>query len=41
MIDIPGLGDINLKKVLLVDKCVHRITSGSHTMDLEMEVYNG
>lgn len=40
-IDIPGLGDINLKKMLLVDKCTHKISSGSHTMDLEMKVYNG
>lgn len=41
MINIPELGDINLSKTLLIDKCTHHFTSGSHTMDLEMEVYNG
>lgn len=41
MIDIPDLGDIRLTKTLLIDKCTHRISSGSWTMDLEMRVVNG
>lgn len=41
LIDIPDLGDIRLKKMLLVNKCTHHISSGEHTMDLEMKVYNG
>lgn len=40
LIDIQDLGDIALKKMLLIEKCTHRI-SDDHTMDLEMKVYNG
>lgn len=40
-VDIPNLGDISLKKTLLVNKCTHKWTSNSHTMELEMKVYNG
>lgn len=41
LVDIPNLGDISLKKMLLVNKCTHKWTSSSHTMELEMKVYNG
>lgn len=41
LIDIQDLGDIALKKMLLIDKCTHKLSSNSHTMDLEMRVYNG
>lgn len=39
-LDIQNLGDINLKRMLLVTKCTHRIKSGAHTMDLELEGFN-
>lgn len=38
---IPALGDINLSKNLLVEKCTHTWGSNDHTMDLEMRVHNG
>lgn len=38
---IPALGDIDLSKKLLVEKCTHTWSSNDHTMDLEMKVYNG
>lgn len=41
MMDIPDLGDISLSKMLLIDKCIHKISSNSWTMDLEMRVTNG
>lgn len=41
LVDIPDLGDISLKKKLLVDHCTHKWTAGSHTMELEMKLYNG
>lgn len=40
-ISIPDLGDISLNKVLLIDRCTHKIGASNHTMDLEMQVYNG
>lgn len=40
-IDLQDLGDIALKKMLLIDKCTHKITEHHHEMDLEMKVYNG
>ena len=39
-IDLQDLGDIALKKMLLIDKCTHKITEHHHEMDLEMKVYN-
>lgn len=41
MMDIPDLGDIFLTKTLLIDKCTHKISAKSWTMDLEMRVMNG
>lgn len=41
MMDIPDLGDISLTKMLLIDKCTHKISSKSWTMELEMRVTNG
>lgn len=41
LVDIEDLGDIALKKMLLIDKCTHKISSSDHKMDLEMRVYNG
>lgn len=40
-VKIPALGDIDLSKNLLVEKCTHTWSSNDHTMDLEMKVYNG
>ena len=40
-VSIPALGDIDLSKNLLVEKCTHTWTSNDHTMDLEMKVHNG
>lgn len=40
-IKIPALGDIDLSKKLLVEKCTHTWSNKDHTMDLEMKVYNG
>lgn len=40
-VEIPALGDINLSKNLLIEKCTHTWSSNDHTMDLEMKVHNG
>lgn len=40
-VKIPALGDIDLSKKLMVEKCTHTWSSNDHTMDLEMKVYNG
>lgn len=40
-ISIPDLGDISLNKALLIDRCTHKVSASDHTMDLEMQVYNG
>lgn len=37
-IDIPTIGDINLKKSLLIDSVTHKYSSSEHTMSLEMVV---
>ena len=31
-----GLGDINLKSYLIIEKAVHTFESGRHTMDLTL-----
>lgn len=41
LVDIPALGDISLKKKLLIEKCTHTWNGTEHTMELEMKVYNG
>ena len=41
LIDIPALGDIDLKKLLLIEKCTHTLSETKHTMSLEMNVING
>lgn len=41
LIDIPSLGDISLKKQLLIDNCTHKWNSSSWTMTIEMAVTNG
>lgn len=40
LIDIPALGDIDLKKILLIEKCTHKLSENQHTMSLEMNVIN-
>ena len=40
LIDIPSLGDIDLKKLLLIEKCTHTLSETQHTMSLEMNVIN-
>ena len=40
-VSIPALGDINLSKNLLVEKCTHIFSNNDHTMDLEMKIHNG
>lgn len=40
-VSIPALGDINLSKDLLIEKCTHTWSNNDHTMDLEMKVHNG
>lgn len=40
LIDIPALGDIDLRKMLLIEKCTHNIDNYHHTMSLEMKVIN-
>lgn len=35
---IKDLGDLSLNSYLVVTKCVHKISNGSHTMDLTTEV---
>jgi len=40
LIDIPALGDIDLKKLLLIEKCTHTLSETQHTMSLEMNVIN-
>ncbi|MCL2462907.1 MAG: hypothetical protein FWF44_09595, partial [Defluviitaleaceae bacterium] len=36
-VEIPDLGDISLKKLLMVSKCVHVISNNEHTMNLNLE----
>lgn len=40
IIDIKALGDIDLNKLLLIDKCTHKLNEYEHTMTLEMRVTN-
>ena len=40
-VEIPALGDIDLSKNLLIEKCTHTWSNNDHTMDLEMKVHNG
>lgn len=37
-IDIPNIGDINITKLLLVDKVSHKYKNNDHTMNLELIV---
>lgn len=39
-VDIKSLGDIDLKKMLLIYKCTHKLSEYDHTMTLEMRVTN-